>query len=51
MHSELDKIHEKIDSTKHKENALQISEVQSKQKDIAFRLTGVEDLLATLHAS
>ncbi|XP_065897132.1 TNF receptor-associated factor 3-like [Dysidea avara] len=51
MYSELDKIHEKMDSTKHKENVLQIIEVQSKQKDISFRLTGVEDLLSTLQAS
>ncbi|XP_065900199.1 TNF receptor-associated factor 3-like [Dysidea avara] len=51
MHSEIGKLNEKVDSNNYKEHVLQINEVQSKQKDITFRLTGVEDLLATLQTS
>ncbi|XP_065897104.1 TNF receptor-associated factor 3-like isoform X2 [Dysidea avara] len=51
LYTKLDKINEKLGRNENKENGLQIAELQGQQKDITFRLTGVEDLLATLQAS
>ena len=44
-------IKEKLGRKESKENELQVAEIQGKQKDITFRLTGVEDFLATLQES
>ena len=44
-------IKEKLGRKESKENELQVAEIQGKQKDITFQLTGVKDLLATLQES
>ena len=53
LHTELDKTKKKLEiiGDQDKEKPLQITGLQSKQDDISFRLTGVEDLLKSLQAS
>ncbi|XP_065897126.1 TNF receptor-associated factor 3-like isoform X2 [Dysidea avara] len=53
LHSEVDKANKHLETIndKHKEEASQITELQSNQNKNSFQLTGVEDLLTSLQAS
>ena len=53
LHSEVDKANKQLETIndKHKEEASQITELQSNQNKNSFQLTGVEDLLTSLQAS
>ena len=50
LYSELHKINETLERIKEKDKtqSTQLTELQSKQKDISFRLTGVEEILSVL---
>ena len=50
LYSELHKINEALERIKDKDaiQTTQVTELQSKQNDISFRLTGVEDILSVL---
>ncbi|XP_065897089.1 TNF receptor-associated factor 5-like isoform X2 [Dysidea avara] len=50
LHTELDKVNKVLETVGDNDKA-KITEIEGKQNDTVFRLTGIEDLLASLQAS